>query len=174
VTDWTETEDAPASWTMTLDGSVVWGEGAPVDPATLFGPDFVAIRDRLATLGYFVTITDVLNAANAIEESEGVPPAAFVSTAAETGQPNKLVGGHAQRVAVRLSILFVVGTERAAHDTKDVTEQLRKAIIRLFMGWVAPGTDSPMNYDRYLPRAMGEGLFWGEVLFTTSYRLSKR
>lgn len=171
--EWTPGDpQAPIGWTYTLDGNLVWGHGDPVDPSTLFGPDFVAIRDRVASLGYFLTVTDIQNAALAIEESRGMPPMAFLSTASETAEPNKTIGGHAQRVTVRLSILFAIGMERAADDGNDMAEQLRKALIRLMMGWVPPGAAGPLNYDRYAVRAIGDGLFWGEVLFLTSYRLS--
>lgn len=170
--EWTETEEQPVGWTYTLDGNLVWGQGAPVDPSTIFGPDFAAIRDRVASLGYFVTVTDIQNAAMAIEDSLGVPPMAFLSTASETAEPNKTIGGHDQRVTARLSILFAIGTERAAHDGKDAAEQLRKAIIRLLIGWTPPRALGPLNYDRYLVRSVGDGLFWGEVLFVTTYRLS--
>jgi len=170
--DWTETEEQPVGWTYTLDGDLVWGQGVIVDPSAMFGPDMTAIRDRIKSLGYFLDVSDVQNAAQAIEESMGLPPMAFTSTANEQAEPNKTNGGYAQRVATRLSILFAIATDRAAHDDKDMAEQLRKAIIRLMIGWTPPGALGPLNYDRYAVRAMGEGLFWGEVLFTTSYRLS--
>lgn len=172
MTDWTDTDQAALNWTYTLEGNLVWGEGEAVDPSTIFGPDFAVIRDRVASLGYFLTVTDVQNAALAIEESQGMPPMAFLSTQAETAEPNKTTGGHAQRVTARLSVLFAISMERAAHDGKDMAEQLRKAIMRLLIGWTPPGALGPLNYDRYLVRAIGDGLFWGEVLFVTSYRLS--
>lgn len=172
MSEWTNTDADPIGWAYTLDGNLVWGQGSPVDPSTIFGPDFDAIRDRIASLGYFVTVTDIQSAAMAIEDSLGVPPMAFLSTASETAEPNKTIGGHAQRVTARLSVLFAIGTERAAHDGKDASEQLRKALIRLLIGWTPPGALGPLQYDRYLVRSVGDGLFWGEVLFVTSYRLS--
>lgn len=162
------------NWIKLPDGRFAWGDGDPVDPADAFGPDFTAIRDRVAGLNYFTTVTDIQNAAQAIEESQGIPPMAFVSTASEAAETNKQIGGHAQRVATRVSVLFAIGMDRAAHDDKDFAEQIRKALILTFAGWTPPGALGPLQYERYQPRAMGDGLFWGEVLFLTSYRLTTR
>jgi hypothetical protein len=162
------------NWIKTPEGFFKWGDGDPIDPADAFGPDFNAMRDRVASLEYFTGVTDVQSAAQAIEEAEGIPPMAFLSTASETAQSNKTIGGHAQRVTTRLSVMFAIMTDRAAGDGKDAAEQLRKALVLILAGWTPPGAAGPLQFDRYLPRAMGDGLFWGEVLFVTEYRLTTR
>lgn len=137
-----------------------------------FAVDLNSVRDRLATLSYFLSVQNIQDATNALEHLDALPPAAFVSTARETAEKNKVIGGHSQRVSTTISVLFCVPAERAADDAADVVEETRKAVIRILLGWTPAGAGDPLNYERYLLRATGDGLIWGEVLMTTSYRLT--
>ncbi|MBA3668433.1 MAG: hypothetical protein H0W65_12065 [Sphingomonas sp.] len=101
-----------------------------------------------------------------------LPPAAFVAVASETAEPNKTIGDFVQRVNVTISILFCVPAERADGKAGDDLEDARKAVIRILLGWVPERALGQLQFQRYLLRASGEGLIWGEVLMTTSYRLS--
>lgn len=135
-----------------------------------FGIDLSTIVDRLLGLGYFVLVEDLQEAAVTIENETAVPPAAFVGVASETAELNKLIGGRAQRVTCRISILFVEMLSRADGALVDTIEQTRKAIIRQLVGFTPGRALSALEYERYQPRAQGDGLFWGEVIFVTSYR----
>jgi hypothetical protein len=172
MSDWSNTNPAPLGWTLTLNGVLQWGEGDPVDPATLFGPQLQPIRDRVAELGYFRTVADAQDAVNAIEEAQGLPPMAFVQVVTERASRNRTMGRHGQRVACGISILFAIASDRAAGDTGDMAEQLRKAIIAKMIAWTPPGAAEALDYDRYLVRSIANGLYWGEVVFATSYLLN--
>jgi len=137
-----------------------------------FAVDLDDVRDRLLLLQYFVSVTDVADAVQAIEDFPAVPPAAYVSIASETAQPNQLIGGHAQRVLTTISVLFCEQAARQDRDTRDRMEATRKAIIRQLIAWTPNRAAGPLQYARYLLRASGDGLVWGEVLFSTSYRVS--
>ena len=140
-----------------------------------FGIDLDAVRERIKALQYFVSVTDVRSAVEAIEEEFATTPAAFVSVASETGGPNIFVkgaGGHSQLIECTLSVLFVEQAARFDRLAPDQVEQTRKALIRQLTAWTPAGAARALEYDRYLPRASGGGLFWGECLFRTRYRLT--
>ncbi len=137
-----------------------------------FAVDLDSVRDRLSTLSYFNSVTNLQEATIAIESMNALPPAAFVAVASETAEPNKTIGDFVQRVNVTISILFCVPAERADGKAGDDLEDARKAVIRILLGWVPERALGQLQFQRYLLRASGEGLIWGEVLMTTSYRLS--
>jgi hypothetical protein len=138
-----------------------------------FGVDLATIRDRLDLLGYFLSVTDILQASDALDETiPASPPAAFVAVARESAEPNKTIGGHSQRVAVEVAVLFVELAARFDRQAKDRLEQTRKAVTRQLVAWKAGGTEHGLEYRGYRVVAIGNGLVWGEVTFSTSYRLS--
>lgn len=149
-----------------------------VSTALAFGVDLTDVRDRLDALSYFVVVEDLRAASEILAADDGfgfVPPAAFVSVASESADRDRMIrgaGGHAQRVNVTLSVLFAESDARADRKGDDQVEETRKAIIRQLIFWTPNRAAAALQYDRYLLRASGNGLVWGEVLFRTSYRLS--
>jgi len=136
------------------------------------GVDLESVRDRVQTLGYFLTVLDVQKATQALEQEIAFnPPAAFVSTVSETAEKNTVIGGWKQRVEVVVSVLFALAAERMAGDESDEAEQVRKAVRGILTAWTPGGADTAFQYDRYLIRGTGGGLVWGECLFRTSYQL---
>jgi hypothetical protein len=143
------------------------------DPALEFAVDLDSVRDRVATLGYFNGVTTIQDGTSAYENLDLLPPWAFVSVASEKASPNKLQGGgHRQRVAVSLSILFAVPAERADKKAGDEVEDARKAVIRILLAWTPGRAIKACEYERYQLRASGDGLVWAEVLMGTEYFLS--
>lgn len=136
-----------------------------------FGVKLDSVRDRLRTLSYFTSVSTLQEAALQLDNLSGIPPLAFVSTASETAEPNKLIGTISQRVTTRISTLFCVPAERADEGTSDEMEETRKAVIRILLGWQPDGAEKVLGYDRFLLRASQDGLLWGEVLMLTTYRL---
>jgi len=138
-----------------------------------FGIDMTSVEARLETLGHFRSISDALTAAEALDQTlPAAPPAAFIAVAREVADPNRYVGGHAQRVSADLSVLFVESASRIDGATKGQMEDTRKAIIRILIGWQPAGAESPLEYASYRIVEIGNGLAWGEVTFTTTYRVS--
>ena len=137
-----------------------------------FGPDLESIRARLATLSYFNSVTDLQAATVAVEQMNALPPAAYVSVASETAEPNRLATGFSQRVNVSVSTLFWIPSERADNLAGDQLDEARRAVIRILLGWTPLRAEKPLELERYLPRASGDGLIWGEVLMRTAYRLA--
>jgi hypothetical protein len=137
-----------------------------------FAPDLNSIRERVAALSYFTDVRTLQEAALDLEEMNGIPPLAYVSTASETAEPNKLIGSISQRVSTRISVLFCVPAERADDKTRDELEEARKAVIRILLGWTPLRAEKPFEFDRFLLRASRDGLLWGEVLMLTTYRLT--
>jgi len=141
------------------------------DPDTLFGVQLGTIRDRLATLSYFTGVHDIQAGSEAISgEAPFVPPAAFVSTAAETYGPNRYAaGGHGQRATTDVSVLFCVPAQRADSATADEVEQARKAILAILAGFTPDGADKPLDAVRYQVRLIADSLVWGEWIFRTGF-----
>jgi hypothetical protein len=143
------------------------------DPALDFAINLQSIRDRLDGLGYFVSVTDILDASEALDQTlPGLPPAAFVGVTSERAERNDTIGGHYQRVRVEIGILFVESAARFDREAKDQLEDTRRAVIRILVGFVPEGTHDRLSYARYRVANISDGLVWGEVTFTTSYRLS--
>jgi len=142
-------------------------------PELVFGVDLASIRDRLIALGYFLSVTDLTDAMEAIDEiAPAYPPAAFVSTLSEAPQPNKLIGGFHQLTPTVISILFVEPSARADRKQMDRVEKTRRAIIRQLVGWTATGAARHFEYAGYSIRAAGDGLIWAEVKVRTEYFLT--
>lgn len=141
------------------------------DPETLFGVDLSAVRDRLETLSYFTGVQDIQGGAEALSGLTAFrPPAAFVSIARESYEPNRLAsGGHAQRATTIISVLFCVPSTRADRGDGDEVEQARKVILALLKGWMPPGAAKPLEAVDYRVRLIAEGLVWGEWQFRTSF-----
>jgi hypothetical protein len=142
------------------------------DPDPLdFAVNLTSVRDRLSTLAYFNSVSDLQEATLNIENLTGIPPLAFVSVASETADPNKLIGGLSQRVTVSISVLFCVAAEAADRRPKDALDETRRAVIRILLGWTPVGAEKALEYQRFLLRASRDGLIWGEVLMRTLYYL---
>lgn len=145
------------------------------DPAPLnFAIDLGSIQDRLKALNYFLTVEDVQSAGTALNSEHDICPAAYVSIASETADPRMNIdgGGYAQEVEVSISILFAEYLARMDHETRDLVERTRKAIIRQLIAWTPEGAGRSMRYDRYLLRAMDDRAVYGEVIMRTRYRLT--
>jgi len=137
-----------------------------------FGVDFEEVTARLEAMAYFLSVTDILDATEALDDTvPAAPPAAFVGTARERAEPNRLIGGHAQRVPIGIAILFVESAARMDGRTKFQMEATKRAIIRQLVAWQPRGALSGLEYDGYRVVSIGNGLAWGEVTFATSYRL---
>lgn len=137
-----------------------------------FAVDLEDIRARVNKLSYFTDVLQLEDATLDLESGvEGIPPLAYVSTASETAEKNRLTGTLAQRVTVRISVLFCIPAERADKASRDEVETTRKAVIRILLGWKPKGAEQWLEYDRFLLRASRDGLIWGEVLMLTTYRL---
>jgi len=138
-----------------------------------FGVDLGSIRDRVILLKYFLSVTDVLDASEALDETlPAAPPAAFVGVASERAEPNKTIGGHSQRVRVEIAILFAESTSRFDREARDQLDLTRRALIRQLVAWTPKNAGEGLEYSRYRVVKIGDGLAWGEVTFTTSYRLT--
>lgn len=146
------------------------------DDPLAFGIDLDSVRERIKGLEYFVAVEDLAAASEALSGDDGLSfnaPAAFASIASETAEPDRTTGGrHSQRVSVTLSILFAESSARADRDGTDRADRTRRALIAQLAGWTPTGAGAPLQYVRYLIRATGGGYVWGEVMLTTSFRLT--
>jgi len=144
------------------------------DPDPLnFGVDLRDVRERLERLAYFLSVTDVLDSAEALDDTlPASPPAAFVGVSSERAEPNRMIQGHSQRVDCDVAILFVESAARMDRAAKDQLERTRKAVIRQLVAWKPKGTDKALDYLRYRVVKIGDGKVWAEVSFSTAYRLS--
>jgi hypothetical protein len=146
----------------------------PLDPTLEFAVDLASVRDRVAALSYFNAVEAIQDATNVFEQFSVVPPAAFVSVARESAEPNRMATGPiSQRVTVDLSTLFAVPAERRDGGTGDEVEATRLAVIRILHGFTPTRALKPLEYVRYQLRATGDGLVWGEVIMRTVYRLDQ-
>lgn len=138
-----------------------------------FGIDLDDVRQRIEAMAYFLSVTGIFEASEALDETiAAAPPAAFVGVATEVAAPNRLIGGHSQHVDVSLSILFVESVSRFDRRGKDQLERTRKALIRQLIAWKPRNAQEGLQYQAYRVVALGDGLAWGEVTFATSYRVS--
>lgn len=138
-----------------------------------FGIDLESVRQRVLALNYFTSVTDVLDASEALDGLlAGLPPAAFVGVANERAAPNKIIGGHSQRTSVEVAVLFAESAARADRRSHDQLERTRKAVIRQLVAWQPAGGERGLNYVRYRVVSIGDGLAWGEATFETTYLLS--
>jgi len=142
------------------------------DPLLAFAVDLEDVRKRLCSLSYFTDVSCLQEAMLDLDKGiSGIPPLAYVSTASETAERNKLIGDISQRVTQVVSVLFCVPLERADEKPRDVVEETRKAVIRILLGWTPAGAEKGLEYDRFLLRVSRDALVWGEVLMRTTYHL---
>jgi hypothetical protein len=143
-----------------------------MDASLDFGLDLTEVRDRVRTLSYFTDVLSLEDATLDLQKGiEGIPPLAYVSTVSETASPNRLTGTLAQRVTVKVSVLFCIPIARADKAAREEMDETRKAVVRILLGWRPTNALDWLEYDRFLLRASDDGLLWGEVLMSTSYRL---
>lgn len=120
----------------------------------------------------FLSVSDWSSANDAIQHGDAIPPAAYVTLSAENPDRNRLsAGGRAQRVRSRVSVLFCLPAERADDERTDPIEVARGSIIANLIGYKPGGAVAGFDYAGYSLRAEGDGLVWGEVLFSTSWDL---
>jgi len=140
-----------------------------------FGLDLDDVADRLTGMSYFASVQGIMDASEALDETmPAVPPAAFLGIASETAAPNKFLGGaggHRQRVAVRLAVLFVEATSRFDRKGDKAIDRTRKGITRMLIGWRPKGCEIALDYAGYRVVRIGDGLVWGEVSFDTAYHI---
>lgn len=137
-----------------------------------FGIDLDDVAARLTGMSYFVSVQGIMDASEALDETvPAIPPAAFLGITSETAAPNKLIGGHRQRVAVRLAVLFVEATGRFDRKGDKALDRTRKGITRMLIGWKPKGCETALEYAGYRVVRIGDGLVWGEVTFDTTYHL---
>jgi len=138
-----------------------------------FGVDLDDVCKRVEALGYFLSVSDILAAGEALDDTvPASPPAAFVAVSDERADPNKLIGGHAQRVNVSLAVLFVESSSRFDRAAKHQLERTRKALTRQLVAWKPRNAETALEYQRFRVVRIEDGLVWGEVTFGTTYRLS--
>lgn len=150
-----------------------------IPPELEFGIDLASVKARLEGLGYFLSVTDLSDAVEALEKQAAFyPPAAFVSISSETPEPNRIIShgdpapNFHQRTRVTLSILFVERTARADGKKTERVEKTRRAIIRQLLAWRPEGATRYCEYQGYALRATGDGMIWGEVKMVTEYDLT--
>jgi hypothetical protein len=137
--------------------------------------DLEACRVRANEQADLRYVGNVIEAADAMQNASGPVPAAYVSTAREGASPNKnTTGKHTQLVQTVLSVLFVVGAQRADGKVPDQVEALKNDLIALFMAWTPDGNvQTPFDYVSYSIRMMADGLVWAELLFSCKSLLTK-
>lgn len=132
--------------------------------------DLDAVRDRIREIQDLSFVGDAVDAADAIENMVAPTPCAYVSVARESGSPNKnSTGRHTQVITADISVLFALASQRAAADLKDKVEATRSAITDQMIGWTPSGGELPFDFVSYSVRFMGQGMFWGEILFRSKY-----
>ena len=128
-----------------------------------------AIGDRLDDMDW-QHIGDAVDAADAMTNGSAPVPAVYVSTARETAAPNRnQTGRHTQMITQMVSVLFVVGSQRADAALNDDVEERRDQIIERLMGWTPPGAGLPLDYASFSVRFAEAGEIWGELLFQSRY-----
>jgi hypothetical protein len=140
------------------------------DDPLAFGIDLTDVRTRLEGLGYFLSVTDVLEASEALDGTvTAAPPAAFVGVTSETAQGQPGIGSWSQRISVEVSILFVESAARMDRRATDQMEQTRRAVMRQMVGWQPAAAQRAFNFRRYRIVSVGGGLAWGEVTMEAPY-----
>ena len=132
--------------------------------------DFEAIQDRVRDTKLFLSVGDMLAAADEMVSLSVVPPAAFVSLSGETPAKNRLTGVHDQRIATRFSILFVLRAQRADGKRADEARRLREALIMALTGWTPPGATRAFDYAGWNVIGIQRGLIWIEMRWDTEWR----
>lgn len=136
------------------------------------GIDLDSVVARLKAAQVFTTVEDIEAATVAIEEARSVPPAAYVSVASETAEPNKLIGRHAQRVTVVISTLFCIKAYRRDAESRHALDRVKRIVLAQLVGWKPDGGEVAFEYQRFLMRGIIDGVIWGEVLTRSTYRIS--
>lgn len=146
------------------------------------GIDLQSIRDQLKTisdvldpgapLGGFLGVEGWTSATAAIENGNGIVPFAYVSTARQNADPNRLSsGGFAQNVPAYISVLYQLGAYRADEDGVDPVERCWKAIVKSLVGFKPDGATRALRFVSQAIRQEGEGFVWGEVVVFTTWDL---
>lgn len=141
----------------------------------VFGLDLASVRTKLVGLGYFLSVTDVLAATEALDESlPASPPAAFIGVATETAGPNRVMGSGklSQRVDVVLSVLFAESASRFDRAAEDQVDATKRKVVGALLGWKPTGVERQLNYRGFRVVSVGGGLAWGEVLFGSTFLLT--
>lgn len=134
--------------------------------------DLDAIVARVTEIPQFRYVEGILDFAAVVDNPNVTTPAAFVSIGRERAGPNRY-GANAigQRVAAEVSVMVLLGQERADWDVLDPVEGAKVALLTKLVGWQAPGALDPLIYGSWGVRAITDGLVWLEALFPCSYDL---
>jgi hypothetical protein len=140
------------------------------DDPLAFGIDLADVRTRLEGLGYFLSVTDVLEASEALDGTvTAAPPAAFVGVASETALGRPGIQSWSQPMLVEISVLFAESAARMDRRATDQMEQTRRAVMRQMVGWKPARAQRALDFRRYRVVTVGGGLAWGEVTLDTQY-----
>lgn len=135
--------------------------------------DLEAVGVAAEELELFHSVEGVVSGADAMTYGTAPPKSAYVSTARETAEPNKMTGRHRQRITQTVSILFTIAGERLDGARNDELEQVKNALLERFAGWRPPGADSVFQYVSFQVVQIADGLIWGESLFAAPYHFTK-
>jgi hypothetical protein len=118
-----------------------------------------------------------LRALAAIDQVGGLMPGAYVVPAQENAGPNKLQGGHDQKIDVYFDVVLVVGANNSNNAAEvDQIKTLSDAIMEKLTGWVHPdsGQDNvPTEYVSARLLGLQSGAVQWLMRFKTSYRFRK-
>jgi len=127
--------------------------------------DLRTIATRIETLvpefGRVAGVADLAAARNGVIKL----PAAYIMPGSETAAPNKMLGGHAQEVVERFTILIVAKNVSdqsglaAQVELSDLSRKVRAALL----GWQPTGEHTPVNLAGAGPLELAhQMLYWPE------------
>lgn len=135
--------------------------------------DLAPIVDRLASLkpATVRTVGTALDLAGVRAVAPAQAPAVFVLPAADEAPPNRLIGVHRQRVAVRFELVLAV---RAANDrtgaaTADAVEAVRAALRGRVLGWAPEEDADPIDFVRGALIDLADGTVWWADQYRTAH-----
>lgn len=138
--------------------------------------DLAETRERVRAIAlpssdpFFLSVSDALSAADAMEHLDANPPAAFVYMASERAEPNALAaGGRRQRVNSTVAVLILLGAERADGERADPLEIARGLVIASLVGFKPSGAGKAFDYASYRVLQISDGMIWCECLFNAPW-----
>jgi hypothetical protein len=131
--------------------------------------DLASIQQRVKTCGLFVQVHDVESLADAVRNPGSYAKQAFVVLPKETAEPNKLMGGHRQRVSARIAVSFNVQAQAIAPHRHALVEPLRSAVKNWLAGWTPTGAETALDYAYSDISSIQNGFIWVNVFFDCKY-----
>ena len=112
----------------------------------------------------------------AIESNTFNTPCAYVVELSKSSEPNKLFGGHSQRVTVQIGVMMIVSNQRDAtgHAAHEDLQAVSLEVWNALCGWQPLDADVPIEH--LAGRSSGSydlNRFWADV-FTASYHYRKQ